>query len=64
MKNSDLNNWAKYSTLGIELAVVVGASVFAGVRLDARSSSQVPWFTLLGVVFGLTCAMVRLWRLR
>ncbi|MDY5969168.1 MAG: AtpZ/AtpI family protein [Bacteroidales bacterium] len=57
-----MNSWLKYSTLGLEMAVIVAAFVVGGVALDKRVSMQFPLFTLLGVVMGLTIALIRLVR--
>ncbi|MBP5548710.1 MAG: AtpZ/AtpI family protein [Bacteroidales bacterium] len=61
--NKGLHSWVRYSTLGIEMAVIVGAAVCGGVALDRhRGGDKFPLFTLLLTVIGLTVAMVRLVR--
>lgn len=57
-----MNGWLKYSTLGIEMAVIIAAFVVGGVALDKRTAMQFPLFTLLGTALGLTIALVRLVR--
>ncbi len=57
-----LNDWVKYSTLGMEMAVVVAAFVVGGVMLDRRAAMRFPLFTLMGTALGLTIGMLRLVR--
>ncbi len=58
--DKDFNNWIRYSTLGIEMAVIIGLSVWGGVALDRRRGAAFPLFTLLFAALGLTVAMIRL----
>lgn len=62
MKKSrnDLENWVRYSTLGIEMAVIVGGAVWAGVAIDRKRGVNVPLFTLIMTAVGLTVAIIRL----
>ncbi len=61
-QSKPLNDWVKYSTLGIEMGVIVAAFVVGGVLLDRRTTMQFPLFTLLGTALGLIIAMIRLVR--
>lgn len=54
--------WIKYSTLGIEMAVIIGLSVWGGIAIDRRRNATFPFFTLLFAALGLTIAMIRLVR--
>ena len=60
MKNNDWNNWIRYSTLGIEMAVIIGLAVWGGVSLDKGREGRFPLFTLLLTAAGLIVAMIRL----
>ena len=60
MKNNDWNNWIRYSTLGIEMAVIIGFAVWGGVSLDKGREGRFPSFTLLLTAAGLIVAMIRL----
>lgn len=62
MKKSrnDLENWVRYSTLGIEMAVIVGGAVWTGVAIDRKRGGNVPLFTLIMTAVGLTVAIIRL----
>ena len=58
--NKDLDNWVRYSTLGIEMAVIIGGAVWGGVAIDRHREATFPLFTLIFSALGLTIAMVRL----
>ena len=62
MTPDDRNNWIRYSTLGIEMAVIIGASVWGGVAIDRHRGTDFPLFTLLLAAVGLTVSMIRLVR--
>ena len=57
-----MKDWIRYSTLGIEMAVIVGAAVWGGVSIDRRRAGEFPLFTLLLSVLGLVVAIIRLVR--
>lgn len=52
--------WVRYSSLGLEMAVVVAACVLGGVQLDKRSSMHFPLWTIVGCFAGLAIGMARL----
>ena len=60
-RNSD-SHWLRYSTLGIEMAVIIGSAVWGGVAIDRRRAASFPLFTILFAFLGLTIAMIRLFR--
>ncbi|MCR5424101.1 MAG: AtpZ/AtpI family protein [Bacteroidales bacterium] len=60
---SPLNDWVRYSSLGIEMAVIIGAAVFAGVKIDTARQRQFPLFTILMTLLGLTIALLRLFKM-
>ena len=53
-----LNNYARYSSLGIQLAVIVGGGAWLGHWLDEKYPSNRKWFTLGCVLVSLVLAMV------
>lgn len=55
-------HWLRYSTLGIEMAVIVGAAVWGGVAIDRHRAASFPLFTILLSFIGLGIAMIRLVR--
>ena len=58
----DENNWIRYSTLGIEMAVIIGAAVWGGVAIDRHRQGSFPLFTVLLAIIGFVVALVRLVR--
>ena len=61
-RNSKEGEWLRYSTLGIEMAVIIGAAVWGGVAIDRHRYALFPTFTLLFAFLGLVVAMIRLVR--
>jgi hypothetical protein len=57
-----MRDWIKYSTLGIEMAVIVGGAVWGGVAIDRKRGASFPLFTLLFAAVGLTVAIIRMVR--
>lgn len=62
MNDRRFDNWIRYSTLGIEMAVIIGAGVWGGVALDRRRNGTFPLFTILLSLVGFTVAIIRLFR--
>lgn len=60
MKPEDYKSWVKYSTLGIEMAVIIGAAVWGGVAIDKKRNASFPLFTLLMTALGLVVALIRM----
>jgi F0F1-type ATP synthase assembly protein I len=52
--------WMKYTTLGLEMGVIIAFFVVIGVYIDKRTVMQFPLFTIVGTLLGMTIAMVRL----
>ena len=42
---SGLNKFAKYSTLGTEMAIIIGLGAFGGYKLDQKFNTDKPFFT-------------------
>lgn len=55
-------DWIKYSTLGIEMAVIIGGAVWGGIALDRHRGGDFPLWTLLLAALGIVVAIVRLVR--
>lgn len=62
MSDKGFDNWIRYSTLGIEMAVIIGAAVWGGVAIDRHRNANFPLFTLLLTAIGFAVALVRLVR--
>lgn len=54
--------WVYYSSLGLEMAVMVGLCVFGGVKADSAVSWHFPVFTILGAALGLTLSLLYLFK--
>lgn len=53
-----LNQYLKFSGLGLQMAVLIGGGAYAGKWADARyNSCDTAWFTLAGTFLGLVLAM-------
>lgn len=55
-KGNPLHNYAVYSNMGIEMAVIIAAGVFGGIKLDEWLKIS-PLFTILLSLFGVGIAM-------
>ncbi|HEY0029716.1 MAG TPA: AtpZ/AtpI family protein [Bacteroidia bacterium] len=42
-----LNNYAKYSAMGFQMAAIIGGGVFLGIKLDEWLKLKFPVFTLV-----------------
>lgn len=61
-KSDKEGHWLRYSTLGIEMAVIIGFAVWGGVAIDRRREATFPLFTVLFAFLGLAISMIRLIR--
>ncbi len=57
-----VDNYLKYSSLGIQIALIAGVMAFIGVKLDDYLKNETPWFTLIFSIVGVTGAMIKLIR--
>ena len=55
-KDKPLQSYAVYSNMGIEMAVLIAAGVFGGIKLDEWLNLS-PLFTILLSLFGVGIAM-------
>jgi F0F1-type ATP synthase assembly protein I len=56
-KKSNLNNYAKYSSLSVQMIVIVLAGAYGGIKLDKWIQWKFPLFTLLLSISGVTLAI-------
>lgn len=45
-KNKSLKNWAFFVGIALQMALIIGGSIWLGVYLDSRFSTTFPWFTV------------------
>jgi len=58
----NLNEYVKYSTIGIQMVAFVVISVFLGRWIDGLINVKFPVFTLVFVLFGLVVAMYYMYK--
>jgi len=61
-KKQSVDQYVKYSSLGLQVAFIAGAMAFIGIKLDAYMDNATPWFTLSFSILGVTGAMIKLIR--
>lgn len=52
-----LNAYAKYSTLGVQMALIIGGGCYGGYRLDEYWQTQTPVFTIILSLASIAIAM-------
>lgn len=61
-----MNAYVKYSTMGIQMIVIIGAFTYAGYKIDEHAHHQTKWVTavlsLIGVFISLYSVIVSLRR--
>ena len=62
MKDKDDKSWVYYSSIGMEMAVMVALMVIVGVKVDKRAQFRFPVFTVLGVALGVIMAFLYLFK--
>lgn len=62
VKPEILRDYAKYSGLGIQMAVSLGLPIYGGWWLDERYASS-PWGILIGIALGLLSIFSLLYKL-
>ncbi len=58
MSGPQHNDFMKYSSLGIQLMVIILACTFGGKWLDGKIGNETPWIMVVGSILGLVFAMV------
>jgi uncharacterized membrane protein YjjP (DUF1212 family) len=54
---NNLNNFAKYSSLPMQMMIIILAGVFAGIKLDKWLVWKFPLFTFILSILGITIAI-------
>lgn len=52
-----LNSYAKYSGLGIQMALIIGGGCYGGYKLDEHSGNKTPIFTIILSLVSIALAM-------
>lgn len=56
-KKKPLNNFIRYSNIGIQMLVIIAAGVFGGYKLDIRMHNKFPVFLIVLSTFALAAAI-------
>ncbi len=56
-KQKELNSYAKYSGLAMQMAVIIGGSCYGGAKLDEHYKNTTPIFTIILSLVGIALAM-------
>lgn len=51
------NAFIKYSTIAVQMAIIIVAGALGGIELDKRLQTDVPWFTGGLTIFSVIVAM-------
>jgi F0F1-type ATP synthase assembly protein I len=59
-KSSDkkVSPFIRFSTLGIQMGVIISFFTWLGVYLDEEFKSKAPWFTLILSLFGVCSSLI------
>jgi len=55
--SNPLENYTKYSSIALQMAVIIGLGVFGGVRLDQWINWKIPVFTVILSLASVTLAI-------
>lgn len=61
--NQEINAYAKYSSVGIQMAVAIGGFTWLGTFLDKKLKTATPWFTICLSLFGVAVGLYLVLRL-
>ncbi len=56
-KKKQLNDYARYSAMGFQMAAIIFISTWGGVKLDAYLNNKIPVFTLLFSILSVVLSM-------
>lgn len=57
LPSKPLNAYAKYSSLGIQMAVIIGGGCYGGFKLDEHYKNATPVFTIVLSLLSIALAM-------
>lgn len=53
----EINPYLKYSTMGIQMAVIIGGGVWLGTWLDEKYKTSTPYYTIAISLFAIFAAL-------
>jgi ATP synthase protein I len=56
-ENSGLNNYARYSGIGVQMVVIILITVWGGIKLDKLFLLETPVFTIVLSLLGVAAAI-------
>ena len=56
-ENNGFNEYARYTGLGVQMLVIILATVWGGIKLDKLFGLQTPVFTVILSLFGVLAAI-------
>lgn len=54
--NTSINEFAKYSNIGMQMLVIILGGVFGGIQLDKVTPMSFPIFTIIGTIIAVVFA--------
>lgn len=55
---SNMKTYARFSTVGIQMGVVIGGCAWLGQYLDQKYGTKTPWWTLVLSLFGVAVGLI------
>lgn len=55
---SGMSKFARFSSLGIQMGVIIGVFAWLGTYLDDRYQMKTPWWTIGLTLFGVAAALI------
>jgi len=56
-KNNPLNDYARFSAIGIQMIVIIGLGVYAGIKLDEKYPNKYKLFTIIFSLLAIAIAL-------
>ena len=56
-QNNSLNQYARFSSIAIQMGVIIGVSVWGGRKLDAKLNLNKPYLTIVLSLVGVALAL-------
>lgn len=57
-RDKSMSKFAQFSSMGIQMGVIIAGCTWLGVYLDEKYESKTPWWTLGLALFGVTAGLV------